>query len=88
MHAMRNVEWHEDKAASNYRKHGVRFSEAVTVFTDPLAITMIIAGNVGLVQTRPAVIIKEKPPEAMIMPDIEKKPINKPRSTDGHGLGG
>jgi uncharacterized DUF497 family protein len=30
--------WHAKKAASNERKHGVRFSEAVTVFADPLAL--------------------------------------------------
>lgn len=77
-----------DKAA-DYFDVAVRWIIIILVSVfDPLAITMIIAGNVGLVQTRPAVIIKEKPPEAMIMPDIEKKPINKPRSTDGHGLGG
>lgn len=30
-------EWHADKAASNARKHGVTFDEAMTVFADPLA---------------------------------------------------
>jgi uncharacterized protein len=30
-------EWDPAKAASNFRKHGVRFDEAVTVFKDPLA---------------------------------------------------
>ena len=30
-------EWDHSKARSNYRKHGVRFDEAVTVFEDPLA---------------------------------------------------
>jgi uncharacterized DUF497 family protein len=28
-------EWDENKAASNLRKHGVTFEEAVTVFADP-----------------------------------------------------
>lgn len=28
-------EWHRDKAASNLRKHGVRFETAVEVFSDP-----------------------------------------------------
>ncbi len=30
-------EWDPEKAASNIRKHGVSFDEAVTVFKDPLA---------------------------------------------------
>ena len=30
-------EWDPTKAASNIRKHGVSFDEAVTVFKDPLA---------------------------------------------------
>jgi uncharacterized DUF497 family protein len=30
-------EWDPAKAASNIRKHGVSFDEAVTVFKDPLA---------------------------------------------------
>lgn len=32
-------EWDPDKAASNLDKHGIAFSEAATVFGDPLAIT-------------------------------------------------
>jgi uncharacterized DUF497 family protein len=28
--------WDTDKAEKNWRKHGVRFEEAVTVFADPL----------------------------------------------------
>jgi uncharacterized DUF497 family protein len=32
-------EWDPDKAASNLAKHGIAFSEAATVFGDPLAIT-------------------------------------------------
>lgn len=31
-------EWHADKAASNERKHGITFEEAMTVFADPLAV--------------------------------------------------
>ncbi|OYV89395.1 MAG: hypothetical protein B7Z73_06825 [Planctomycetia bacterium 21-64-5] len=31
-------EWHADKAASNEKKHGVTFEEAMTVFADPLAV--------------------------------------------------
>ena len=30
-------EWHADKAASNEKKHGVTFEEAMTVFADPMA---------------------------------------------------
>ena len=30
-------EWDSQKAASNFKKHGVTFEEAVTVFGDPLA---------------------------------------------------
>jgi uncharacterized protein len=31
-------EWDETKADSNFLKHGVTFGEAVSVFTDPLAV--------------------------------------------------
>ena|SRR5215471_4282287 len=33
-------EWDQEKAASNFSKHGVRMSEAIPVFDDPCAITM------------------------------------------------
>ncbi|MBI4409347.1 MAG: BrnT family toxin [Gemmatimonadetes bacterium] len=33
-------EWDPLKAAANLRKHGVSFPEAVTVFFDPLALTI------------------------------------------------
>jgi uncharacterized DUF497 family protein len=32
-------EWDDAKAESNERKHGVAFSEALTVFGDPLSVT-------------------------------------------------
>jgi hypothetical protein len=32
-------EWDEDKAESNERKHGASFTEAETVFGDPLSLT-------------------------------------------------
>ena len=32
-------DWDTGKAARNHRKHGVTFSDAATVFGDPLAIT-------------------------------------------------
>jgi uncharacterized DUF497 family protein len=35
-----NYEWHPNKARSNYKKHGVRFSDAVGVFEDEKAITI------------------------------------------------
>ena len=31
-----NFEWDAEKAASNFRKHGIPFDEATTVFNDPL----------------------------------------------------
>ena len=34
-----NFEWDDRKAATNLRKHRVPFSEAATVFGDPLAYT-------------------------------------------------
>jgi uncharacterized protein len=33
-------EWDEEKAKENFKKHGVDFDEAKTVFNDPLAITI------------------------------------------------
>jgi uncharacterized DUF497 family protein len=33
-------QWNPDKAGSNLQKHGVSFEEAVTIFGDPLAITI------------------------------------------------
>lgn len=34
------VEWDGEKAWANYTKHGVTFREAVTVFGDPLSLTI------------------------------------------------
>jgi uncharacterized DUF497 family protein len=34
-----DFEWDDDKASSNEVKHGVSFSEAMSVFGDPLALT-------------------------------------------------
>ena len=34
-----DFEWDEFKAESNERKHGVSFTEAMTVFADPLSVT-------------------------------------------------
>ena len=34
-----NFEWDERKAAHNLVKHGVAFTEAATVFYDPLSLT-------------------------------------------------
>ena len=33
-------EWDAEKAAANERKHGVRFEEAITAFSDPLAMLL------------------------------------------------
>lgn len=33
-------QWDRDKAAANLRKHGVNFADAVSVFSDDLAITI------------------------------------------------
>ncbi|BAU50091.1 hypothetical protein SVA_3555 [Sulfurifustis variabilis] len=33
------IEWDPEKAAANFRKHGVRFAEAATVLDDPYAKT-------------------------------------------------
>ena len=35
-----DYEWDPAKAADNHRKHRVDFADAVTVFSDPLAITV------------------------------------------------
>jgi len=35
-----DFEWDPDKASANVKKHGVDFSEAVTVFGDPLELTI------------------------------------------------
>ncbi len=36
---MFTFEWDDEKAASNLRKHGIAFDEAVTVFGDAAALT-------------------------------------------------
>jgi len=33
-------QWNRDKAAANVRKHGIDFADAVSVFSDDLAITI------------------------------------------------
>lgn len=33
-------EWDPEKAAANAKKHGVEFAEAMTVFSDPLEVTI------------------------------------------------
>lgn len=33
-------QWDPEKAVSNVKKHGVSFEEAVSVFADPLAVTI------------------------------------------------
>ena len=34
-----NFEWDEEKSKKNFKKHGVTFEEAKTIFNDPSAIT-------------------------------------------------
>ncbi len=34
-------EWDEEKERANVAKHGVSFTEAVTVFDDPLALSLV-----------------------------------------------
>jgi len=33
-------EWNTEKAKTNLKKHGVSFEEAVTIFSDPLSLTI------------------------------------------------
>ena len=33
-------EWDPQKEAANRRKHGIAFEEAITVFSDPLSLTI------------------------------------------------
>ena len=40
-------EWDDTKAEANERKHGVTFSEALTVFADPLSLTGYDPGHSG-----------------------------------------
>lgn len=37
--------WNEEKARQNWRKHGVRFEEAATVFGDPLFVLVDASRN-------------------------------------------
>lgn len=38
-------EWDEEKADANLRKHGVSFEEAITIFRDPLSLTIYDAAH-------------------------------------------
>jgi len=38
--SMNGFEWDPEKALENERKHGVTFDEAVTIFSDPRALTI------------------------------------------------
>jgi len=42
-----NFEWDPLKAASNLKKHGVSFEEAVEVFVDPLQLNILDEANEG-----------------------------------------
>jgi hypothetical protein len=37
--AAMEFEWHESKAELNWQTHGITFTEAMTVFADPLSLT-------------------------------------------------
>jgi uncharacterized DUF497 family protein len=41
------IEWDADKAVANFKKHGVRFEEAVTSLFDPQALAQEDAGSEG-----------------------------------------
>jgi len=41
-------EWDEDKAASNFRKHQVSFTESATVFNDEFIATMLDPNHSGM----------------------------------------
>jgi hypothetical protein len=40
MFVIMNFEWDEEKSRVNLKKHGVSFYEAVSIFRDPLSITV------------------------------------------------
>ncbi|HEX8904472.1 MAG TPA: BrnT family toxin [Longimicrobiaceae bacterium] len=40
IHSVLSYEWDPRKAQSNHAKHGVRFSDATSVFSDPGALTI------------------------------------------------
>ncbi len=40
-----SFEWDPSKAAANYKKHGVTFERAATVFNDPSALTIFDKGH-------------------------------------------
>ena len=42
-----NFEWDVAKAASNYKKHGITFERAATVFNDPKALTLFDGEHSG-----------------------------------------
>lgn len=61
-----HFDWDPRKAASNLRKHKVSFAEAVEVFRDPLALTVVDMGHadqeerwatLGQVQGRRLVVV-------------------------------
>ncbi|MDH4327177.1 MAG: BrnT family toxin [Nitrospira sp.] len=40
-----SFEWDDEKAKANFKKHGVGFDEAITVFTDPFSVTIPDPGH-------------------------------------------
>jgi uncharacterized protein len=45
-------EWNEEKAQRNLKKHAVSFDEAISVFADPLAITIADPDHSSNIETR------------------------------------
>ena len=45
-----NFEWDEAKNASNYAKHGIRFEEAVRIFTEPVVTSIDTREDYGEVR--------------------------------------
>jgi len=39
-----NYQWDREKAGQNFRKHGIHFADAVSVFSDDFAVTIEVEG--------------------------------------------
>ncbi len=83
-------EWDDAKAVANERKHGVSFSEAATVFADPLAAIFPDPDHsddevreilVGFSETNRLVLVcfTERPPNVRIIGAREATPTERRR---------
>ncbi len=83
-------EWDDAKAVANERKHGVSFSEAATVFADPLAAIFPDPDHsddevreilVGYSETNRLVLVcfTERPPNVRIISAREATPAERRR---------